>query len=824
MGESMTRLYTITFSLFVALLVTVPVLGADEPNDGTVVSIEILPKQLNLSDAMHGRRLVVIGKTDSGHTIDLSTDAQLEPADKIVKLDADGFIVPVADGKTTIKVTAGDKTGEVPITVGGMDQPRVVSFVRDVMPAINKAGCTAGACHGAAKGKNGFKLSLRGYDQAGDYRELVDDASARRFNRSDPGESLMLLKPTQGVPHEGGLVFEPGSRYYNVIRDWIAAGLPNDAGQTQLVERIEVVPESPLMHRPGLTRQCLVTAFFPDGGSRDVTREAFFESSKPIIADVDKHGRVTAVRPGEAAILVRYEGRYGISHVTVLRDEPGFVWADVPVHNYIDTHVNRKLERMHILPSALCDDATFIRRVSLDLTGLPPTAGEVEAFLHDGSDTRLKRQQLVDALMDRPAFVDHWANKWADLLQNNRKHLGEKGIWIFRNWLRDMVRSNLPFDTFVRQLITGVGSTYDNPATSYLRVSREPDVASENTTQLFLGVRFMCCKCHDHPFERWTQNDYYGLAAYFAQVGRKKGARDGEEIIYERRDGGEVMHPKGGQVVPPSFPFPVDGVDGKDAPTRRAALAAWLTSPDNPYFAKSVSNRIFSYFSGRGIIEPVDDIRASNPASNPALLDALSADFKDHGFDVRHLIRTIVTSRTYQLSVETNEWNAFDNENFSHASPRRLGAEQLLDAITVATGRRTNFKGVPASFRAAQLPDGAIGKGGFLDLFGRPPRESSCECERRTEVSFAQALNLVNGPTIAEAVSDPQGQVAKLAANAGSDAEVVDGLYLSALCRKPTPAERDAGAEHIASAESRAEGAQDLMWALLNSPAFLFNR
>ena len=815
---------SILFAATMALALVPPAVRGAADSAETIVRIDVLPDALELTDLMNGRRVVVTGRTADGKTFDLSAEATLEPADDIVVVGDDGFLRPVRAGKTTVVVSAAGHKVELPVVVGDVSQPRSVSYVRDVVPVINKAGCTAGTCHGNLKGKNGFKLSLRGYDPAGDYRELIDDVWSRRINRSDPTQSLMLLKPTQGVPHEGGLVFETDSRYYEVIRRWIAEGLVNDVGKVQRAERIEVLPDSPLLHRPGLSQQLIVIAHYPDGSTRDVTREAIYTSSKPIVAEVDTTGRVEAIRSGEAAMVVRYEGRYATNLVTILSNRAGFAWVDLPEYNYIDQLVHKKLERMHILPSPLCDDATFMRRVSFDLIGLPPSPGQVEAFLHDSTDSRLKRQRLVDQLMDRPEFVDYWTMKWADLLQCNRKYLGEKGVWAFRNWLREAVASNLPFDEFVRQLLTSNGSTYDNPAAAYYRVSREPDASVEQTTQLFLGTRFACNKCHDHPFERWTQDNYYSLSAYFAQVGRKKGARKGEEIIFERRDGGHVTHPKSGQVVPPAFPFEVPGLEAHAGMSRREELAQWVTSPENPLFAKSVANRIFSYFFGRGIIDPVDDIRASNPPSNPALLAALADDFKNHGFDIRHLIRTLVTSRTYQLSIETNEWNVDDLENFSHAMPRRLNAEQLLDAITMATGHREKFTGVPVTFRASQLPDNGVGKGGFLDLFGRPPRESACECERRTEVSFAQALNLVNGPTIAAAVSDPKGRVARVAKEAKSDREVVELLYLAALCRAPRPEEVRTGVEHLKSSKSREEGAQDLMWGLLNSPAFLFNR
>jgi hypothetical protein len=561
-----------------------------------------------------------------------------------------------------------------------------------------------------------------------------------------------------------------------------------------------------------------------------VTRDAFFTSSAFTVAEVTPAGRVTALRRGETAVIVRYEGQFATANVTVLGDRSGFAWQEVPEHNYIDRLIHGKLKKIQALPSPLASDDVFLRRVHLDLTGVPPAPEAVRAFLDGGKgragepETRERRERLIDRLLGSPEHVDHWALKWSDLLQANRKYLGDKGVWAFRNWIREAVAANVPFDRFARALLTGKGGTYTSPESSFFRVHRQPEAAMETTTQLFLGVRFMCNKCHDHPFEQWTQEQYYELSAYFARTAIKPGGRPGEEIVYERPDGGgEVKHPKTGRAVLATFPFEY-GVEIPKLESPREELAVWLTDPKNPYFAKAVVNRVWSYFFGRGIIDPVDDIRASNPPSNPELLDALVEDFVAHGFDLRHLIRTIVSSRTYQLSVETNVWNVDDAINFSHQAPRRLNAEQLLDAIVVASGAGLRFDGVPAGFRASQLPDSKVNEGGFLDLFGRPPRESPCECERRSEVSLSQALNLVNGPTIAEAVADPAGRIAKGIAAGKSDREIVDELYLAALSRLPGEADVRLAEEYLAGPGERQEKLQDLLWALINSPAFLFNR
>src|ERR1043166_5612483 len=576
-----------------------------------------------------------------------------------------------------------------------------VTFLRDVAPILNKVGCTAGTCHGAAKGKNGFKLSLRGYDPQFDYEALLYDLAGRRFNRADPGKSLMLAKPTQEVAHGGGLRFEKNSGYYKIIYYWIAQGVPfGDPGKDTVAE-LSSEPAEIFMQKPGETAPVKVTARYKDGETRDVTRETSVESSTPDVASVDAKALVKGERVGEATLLVRYQGKFSTIPVTVLNPRPGFAWKALPQHNYIDQKIDAKLERLKIQPSPLTDDATFLRRVTLDLTGqlLPPEA--VRAFLSDPTPVRVKRSKMIDKLIASPAYVDHWTVKWGDLLQSSRKYLGEKGAYEFQEWIRDSIAANKPYDRRVRGMLTSRGSSYDAPAANVFRVTREAKPTMEKTTQVFLGVRMVCAQCHDHPFERWTQNQYYQMAAFFSAVGLRPGYEVGEEIVYDQRQDFDMKHPKDGRVMAPKFI-----VGGNAAPTdatRRLAYADWLTSKDNPFFAKSTANRVWSYFFGRGIIDPVDDIRASNPATNPALLDALAKDFTDHDFDLRHLMRTIANSRAYQGAVATNEWNAADADNFSHAMPRRLTAEELMDAVAMATGVKPVFPEAPIDTRAEQL-------------------------------------------------------------------------------------------------------------------------
>ncbi len=702
---------------------------------------------------------------------------------------------------------------------------RPTNFIRDIMPVLNRTGCTGGACHGAAKGKNGFKLSLRGYDPEYDYRALLFEVSGRRFNRAAPGESLMLAKPAMQIPHEGGLRFEVDSDYYKTIYKWISEGAPYGEPALDAVAELSVEPAEIFMEKPGGDLVLKVMAKYGDGSTRDVSGEAVIASNLTSTAKINDDGSVHGERIGEAAVMVRYEGKFVTVPITILNPEPGFEWQQLSQHNFIDKHIDAKLKRLKIQPAPEVNDDSFIRRIYLDLTGIPPTPAQTRAFLANTASSATKRERLIDQLIRSRGFVDHWALKWGDLLQSNRKHLGEKGTWAYRQWIRDAIASNQPYDDFVREILTSVGSTFQTPASNYFRVNDDPKIAMETTTQVFLGVRMVCAQCHDHPFEKWTQNQYYQLSAFFAAVGMKPGFDSDEQIVYLKRDDNNIKHPKTNKVVDAKYLIASAGfapiTDFKD---RRTALAGWLTSEKNPFFAKAIVNRVWSYFLGRGIIEPVDDIRGSNPPINAELLDALEQDFVESGFDLQHLIRTIVASRTYQTGIETNKWNEGDELNFSRYVPRRLPAESLLDAITVATGSRPNFPEVPEDFTAQQLPDPHVGKGGFLDMFGRPDRESSCECERRNELSLPQAMNLVNGPTLAEAIADPEGLIAEAIVGGKSDRELVEELYLATYSRFPTGAEMDQALTYMRREPGRTAQAQDLLWALVNSNAFLFNR
>ncbi|HEU0008822.1 MAG TPA: DUF1549 and DUF1553 domain-containing protein, partial [Verrucomicrobiae bacterium] len=779
-----------------------------------IQSLKLEPASLTLRDARDERRVLVLGVVEGGQSVDLTEQASFKSEGASIEVGEKGYLRPKAKGEAAVLVSAAGKEAKLAVNVEGAD-PTPVRFVRDIQPILAKAGCNAGTCHGSAKGKNGFKLSLRGYDPQFDYQSLINDLSGRRFNRVNVEESILLLKPLGEIPHEGQQALKPGSREHQLLRQWIVEGARLDDLKDGRATKLEILPREIEMDLPGRAQQFLVLASYADGSTRDVTREAHFSVSNTEVTDVDKAGRVRGLRRGEAALLVRYEGLYGTALLTIMGDRSGYQWTDVPEHNFIDKHVNTKLRKMKILPSDLASDAEFLRRVSLDLTGLPPKPEKVRAFLDDKTSSREKRDKLVDELIGSADFLECWANKWADLLQCNSENLGQKSVWLYRGWIREQLARNTPYDQFVRALLTAQGSSWENPAVNYLRVLREPGKMTEDVSQTFLGVRFNCNKCHDHPFERWTQNQYYEMGAYFAQVGVKKGqvgkdvifAEAGgslnitsEEVVYRKPDGGEVKHLKTEQVVAPKVPVGQARAVTADG-DRREPFVEWLTSKDNPFFAKSMANRTWSYFMGKGIIDPVDDIRASNPPSNPELLDALTAEFVSSGFDVRKLMATICKSRTYQLSIVKNKWNEDDTVNFSHALPRRLSAEQLADALAAATGSKISFAGVPSGMRAAQIPDGMVAGNDFLLLFGRPKRQSACECERSSNMTLSHALSLVNGNTISEAVNSANSRIAKLADSEKDDKKLVEEIYLGCLCRPPT--EKEQAAVKFESATNR---------------------
>jgi len=786
---------------------------------GGVTALEVEPADVRLEGPFAATQLLVTGRLADGRWIDLTRAATVGRADgdavdatQLVSVGPRGLLRPLADGAGRLLISYGTGAAAVSTAVGVRVEAAAslphVDFIRDVNPVLTKMGCNQGACHGAAKGKNGFKLSLRGYDPVFDLRAFTDDHGSRRVNLASPDDSLMLLKASATVPHQGGLLAKLDEPNYHVVRRWIEEGASLDMAAPRVV-KIAVSPSAAVIDAPGQRQQFRVVATYADGATRDVTRQSFLESGNNEVATADATGLVTAIRRGESPILVRYEGSYAAVTLTVMGDRSGFQWREPESWGPIDDLVAEKWRAMQIEAAPLCTDAEFLRRASLDLTGLPPTADAVRAFVADGRDVRVKRGELVQRLLASDAFVDHWTSKWADLLQVNPKFLGMEGATGLRDWIRRQVADNVPYDRFAREILTAAGSNREHPAAAYFKTLRDPALTMENTTHLFLGVRFNCNKCHDHPFERWTQDQYFETAAYFAQVALEKdpeskdrtiggsaveGAKPLWEVVKDAETG-DIKHDRTGKDVPPKFPFECRHVVPEQA-TRRQQLASWLTSPDNPYFAKSYVNRLWGHLFGTGIIDPIDDIRAGNPPTNPALLDHLTRGFVAGGFDMRKTLAEICTSRTYGLAITSTKWNEDDRINYSRALPRRLPAETLYDALHAVVGVPTKFPGYPAGTRAAALPDVAstLG-GGFLQTFGKPVRESACECERSSGVALGPVMALVSGPAVGDVLADRASELAKLVATQPDDGLLVNEIFLRILNRPSRPEEAAALAD-----------------------------
>lgn len=794
---------------------------------GKPQTLRIAPAEMTLVGPRAGQQVVVTGLYADGTVRDLTGLCEFQVhAESVAAVDRDGYVRPLKNGTATLVVQAGGQTAQVPVRVQALEQSRPVSFRQELIAALNVGGCNAGACHGTPSGKGGFRLSLRGFDPPADYVQLTRDVFGRRTDRQGPEASLVWQKALGQVPHEGGPRFQPTALAAQALRGWLADGLPDDPPDLPALKRIEVLPGSRVLVAPARWQQVAVLAHFADGTSRDVTRLSVFSSSEPSVADVASTGLVEFRQAGEVAILCRYLDEMQSIRLTYLQPRPDFVWSNPPENNFVDRHVFAKLRQLHLLPSDLATDEEFLRRVYLDVCGILPTAQEARAFLADTAPD--KRQRLIDHLLDRPEYADFWTLKWCDVLRSNRKTIQAKGTHVFQQWLKDHLRRNTPLNQVVRELLTAQGSTFANPPANYYRIARDPHNLAETTAQLFFGVRLQCAKCHNHPFEHWTQDDYYSMAAFFSRVRQKpdpdqpgtgKEAREGAEVVYNDR-AGEVTQPRTGQVMPPRYlgGAPVQAAAGQD---RRALLADWITAPDNPFFAKSIVNRLWFHVMGRGIVDPVDDFRDSNPPANDELLEALARDFVAHGFDVKHTLRTILRSRTYQLSARTNELNKHDGKYFSHAVTRPLAAEQLLDAICAATDVPEKFPGLPLGTRAVQLPDGEINHN-FLKTFGQPGRELPCECERESDSNLSQALQLINGPTINEKIRNPDNRLGKLLARKLPDRQVLDELYLAALSRPPVASEVQAALEHVAQAADKRKAWEDVQWAIINSKEFLF--
>ncbi|MGE3405769.1 MAG: DUF1549 domain-containing protein [Pirellulales bacterium] len=704
-----------------------------------------------------------------------------------------------------------------------------IDFTRDVVPALTKAGCNMGACHGSFQGRGGLRLSLLGFDPAADYDVLVKEARGRRVFPAAPRQSLILKKPVLDMPHGGGRRLQTDDPAYQVLLRWIESGAPpprltttetSPLAHVDRVVKLEVTPAEALL-AAGQQTQLQVVAHWSDGEVRDVTPWALYESKDDRVAEVTPTGQITSAGAGRVAIIVRYMGQVMAVPMTTPFTQPAGDVAATPA-NFIDDLVAAEWDKLGLRPAPLCDDRTFFRRVYIDLIGTVPTPAELQAFL--ASPAPDKRARLIDELLARPEYVDYWAIKWSDLLRAHRRVLGDKGLASFRGWLTRSLRENVPADLMARQLLTAEGNLYTSGPVAFYFVDKTPEELAETTAQVFLGLRMQCAKCHHHPFEVWGQDDYYGLAAFFSRIDRKDtkeaGMYGGAQSIRLAATGA-MKHPITGQEVPPralGWNVPAEQASGDV----RRALAEWITSPDNRLFARNIVNRYWGYMLGRGLVEPIDDLSAANPAVMPSVLDALAADFVAHGHDLQHLLRTMCNSRVYQLQTDLAPATDAEGKYFTHHLPRRMPAEVLLDAINQAAGTVESFKDLPPGTRAISLADPAVDSY-FLETFGRPNRTSTCECERVGKADLSQVLHLANGEAIHNKVIAPQGRLSRLVEQGRSDAEIIDELYLVTLTRSPDADELATASQFVAAAPNRREGLEDLLWTLLNCPEFAFN-
>ena len=784
---------------------------------GQPTSIVMEPAKFELTGKRSRQQLLVSGVYAADDLRDLTpvaTFVSSNPA--IVKIEG-AVAIPAGNGEATVTATVGGQTFSVPVVVKNHEAPSPVSFKNETQMALTKAGCNMGACHGSPSGKGGFRLSLRAYDPVLDIMTVRSEFFGRRTNIMEPGQSLLLQKTLMEVAHGGGKRLKKGDAAHKALEQWIGEGMRLDAETEPDLLKIETVPSKRILRQPAARQQIMVLGHFSDGSIRDLTPLTDFSSSNETVGSVSVQGLVTKNGRGETAILARYLDKMSTTYLTFLEDVPGFAWNNPPETNFVDTAVFEKLKQLQILPSDLCTEDEFLRRVTLDLTGRLPTAEEAMAFLADKSPSN--RNALVERLLDSDEYASFWALKWGDVLRSNSKKLKTAGVHKFRQWIYESIRNDKPLDQFARELLTANGSVFENPPANFWRASRDPLDATETTAQLFLGVRIQCAKCHNHPFERWTQDNYYGIAAAFVRVGRKNSVDAEEEVIFSQA-GGEVTQPRTNKQMKVHLLLKGD-VDVPADQDRRVVFAQWLTAPENPFFAKSVSNRIWGHLLGRGIVDPIDDFRDSNPPSNARLLDELSRQFAANNFSQKWVIRTICNSRTYQLSSRKNQFNKDDEIYCSHANTRLLSAEQLLDGICAVTNVPEQFPGMPLGMRACELADPPTDHY-FLKVFGQPQREMACQCERSSESNLSQALQMINGPVVHNKLRADNGRIAMMLKENKPEEEIITALYLAALARTPSAEEMVASKQHIAAQQDRRQAFEDVGWAILNSKEFLF--
>lgn len=798
--------------------------GLGEPGELTAIEFEQSGDPV-LRGKNARQQLVVNGKFSSGQYRDLTRDVTYSVDNaEVLQIDKAGFVTPLVDGEAT--VTARDASGKeaaIKLIVECCNEPLPVNFKNEIVPVFTKLGCNTGSCHGKSDGQNGFKLSLLGFYPDDDYEYLVKEDRGRRIFHADPEYSLLLTKPANQLPHGGGHRMSPGSYEWQLITSWIEQGTPYGEEDDPTIDRVEVFPKTRSMN-PSTRQQLIVIAHYSDGTTRDVTGLATYEANEADMAASTSSGLITVADiPGDVAIMVRFQSQVDVFRANI---PLGIDVATLPPERtFIDKHVFAKLQGLGIPPSELCDDATFIRRVTSDIAGRLPTADEARAFLADQDPN--KRDKLIDYLLDSPGYADYFANKWANVLRNRRVNANDVPYTFrFHGWIRRAFQQNMPYDQFVRNVLAASGDPESHPPSAWFKVVTTSNAQMEDTAQLFLGIRIQCARCHHHPFEKWSQNDYYGFNAFFSQVGLKQSKfalNNVRDFVYHRGGNATSRNPRTGTDLKPTGL----GGDPLDIPAYedpRHHLVDWMSAPENPFFAKALANRYWKHFFGRGIVDPEDDMRVTNPPSNPDLLNALADHFIQSKFDLKDLIRQICRSSTYQLSSEPNEYNGPDKQNYSSFYPRRLNAEPLYDAINQVSAVPARFNGVPIGTRATQLPDNGFNDY-FLQVFGAPKAESACECERSPDANLAQSLHLLNSTDIQGRLTNANGRVRQLVQDEElTDPQRVTELYLWAFSRPPRDEELQFVLSHVESNENKQQAYEDLLWAIFNTKEFLFVR
>ena len=820
---------------FLSLLLCNLTLGAnfDEPKEIEVRFSAYPEDTLSLRGVGARRQIVVTGKYHDGDERDLTRKVRMEalPAG-IVEVSTDGWIKPLSDGEATVTIhAAGNLKSSIQVKTTESGQIQRVNFPNEITPLFTKYGCNGGGCHGKSGGQNGFRLSLLGFEPQEDYEYIVKEGRGRRIFPTAPGRSLLLTKATNETPHGGGTKIAKGSLDYNLIHSWIAQGMPYGEKDDPVLEEVAVFPSQRVMDMNG-EQQLVVTAKYSDGSLKDVTRSSIFEVNDEEVGEVDLNGYVKAFeQPGDLGVMIRFQSKVTVFRAIVPLGAP--VDDLPPASNYVDKHIFTKLKAVGMPPSEICSDSTFIRRVSLDITGRLPTVKATKAFLADQDPA--KRDKLIDQLLDSPEYADFFANKWSALLRNKRtKTSYQRGNFAFHGWIRDSLDQNKPYDQFVREVVAASGEVEQHPPVAWYREVNTVQNQLEDVSQLFLGTRIQCAQCHHHPFEKWSQEDYYKLSAFFSQVGREKTRFPDEEMIFHKRGVAKATNKKNNQPVQPA------GL-GADSPELtvdddpRHALVDWMSKDGNPFFSHTLVNRYWKHFFGRGLVDPEDDMRETNPSVNPELLEELASTFVANKFDMKQLIRDICRSKTYQFSSIPNDYNVKDKHNFARHYPQRLQAEVLLDSIDDLTQVRTGFSGLPPGTRATMLPDNSYNNGSyFLSVFGRPDNASACECERSGDASLAQSLHLINSKDIQNKLSSGVGRAQKLAKDKDrTDAEKIEELYYVAFARSPKKEELKLALDYLAREVENEKGEktpadkgksyEDIVWAIFNTKEFLFN-